>query len=89
MRAEVRWVVRNIGQDAYDENDLGHSELDDGAFHDEHAVYHGRHFMDCEVRVNGRLSALTRIPVAITRTQMPLRHPPRKPAYARLRGRRR
>jgi hypothetical protein len=88
MRAEVRWVVRNVGQDAYDENDLGHSELDDGTFHDEYAEYHGRHFMDCEVRVNGRLYALTRIPVAITRTQMPLRHPPRRPAYTRLRGRR-
>jgi hypothetical protein len=88
MRAEVKWVVRNVGQDAYDENDLGHSELDDGMFHDEYAAYHGRHFMDCEVRVNGRLYALTRIPVAITRTQMPLRHPARRPAYTRLRGRR-
>jgi hypothetical protein len=83
--AEIRWVVRNIGKDAYDENDLGHSEPDQGAFHDEHAAYHGRHFMDCEVRVNGRLHALTRIPVAITRTQMPPRHPVRRPAYTRLR----
>lgn len=88
IRAEVRWVVRNVGQDAYDENDLGHSELDNGGFHDEHAVYHGRHFMDCEVRVNGRLHALTRIPVAITRTQMPPRHPPRRPAYTQIRHRR-
>lgn len=85
-RAEIRWVVRNIGQDAYDENDLGHSKLGNGEFHDEHAMYHGRHFMDCEVRVDGRLYALTRIPVAITRTQMPPRHPPRRPAYAQLRG---
>jgi len=85
-RAEIRWVVRNIGQDAYDENDLGHSRLDNGEFHDEHAMYHGRHFMDCEVRVSGRLYALTRIPVAITRTQMPPRHPPRRPAYTQLRG---
>lgn len=88
MLAEVRWVVRNVGQDAYDQNDLGHSKIDDGTFHDEHAVYHGRHFMDCEVRVNGRLYALTRIPVAITRTQMPLRHPIRQPAYTALRRRR-
>lgn len=88
LRAEVRWVVRNVGQDAYEENDLGHSELDDGMFHDEYAAYHGRHFMDCEVRVSGRLHALTRIPVAITRTKMPLRHPPRQPAYTRLRSRR-
>ncbi len=89
MRAEVRWVVRNVGQDAYDENNLGHVQLDDGTFHDEHASYHGRHFMDCEVRVNGRLYALTRIPVAITRTQIPLRHPARQPVYVQLRRRRR
>lgn len=88
-QAEIRWVVRNVGQDAYDENDLGHSDIDSGTFHDEYAVYHGRHFMDCEARVNGRLYAVTRIPVAITRTQMPLRHPPRRPSYTRLRGRRR
>ncbi len=88
MRAEVRWVVRNVGQDAYDANDLGHSKLDDGKFHDEHAEYHGRHFMDCEVRLIGRLHALTRIPVAIMRTQIPPRHPPRRPAYTQLRGRR-
>lgn len=87
--AEVRWVVRNVGQDAYDENDLGHSQTAEGTFHDEHAVYHGRHFMDCEVRVGGRLYALTRIPVAITRTAIPPRHPPRRPAYTRLRGVRR
>lgn len=88
MGADVRWVVRNVGQDAYEENDLGHSAIDNGTFHDEHAVYHGRHFMDCEVRINGRMYALTRIPVAITRTQMPPRHPVRRPAYTRLRGRR-
>lgn len=87
MRAEVRWVVRNVGQDAYAVNDLGHRALDDGTIHDEQAVYHGRHFMDCEVRVDGRLNALTRIPVAITRTQMPPRNPPRRPAYTRLRRR--
>lgn len=87
-RAQIRWVVRNVGKDAYDENDLGHGALDDGSFHDEHAEYHGRHFMDCEVRVDGRLYAVTRIPVAVTRTQMPPRHPARRPAYTRIFGRR-
>ncbi|MBP3985572.1 hypothetical protein J5837_14255 [Pseudoxanthomonas helianthi] len=87
--AVIRWVVRNLGQDAYDENDLGHSNLDDGTYHDEHAEYHGRHFMDCEVRVDGRIHALTRIPVAITRTELPPRHPANRPAYTRLRQRRR
>ena len=87
-RAELRWVVRNVGEDAYEENDLGHSNSDVGTFHDEHAVYHGRHFMDCEVRIDGRLYAVTRIPVAISRTSIPPRHPARRPAYTLLRRRR-
>jgi len=86
--AEVRWVVRNVGEDAYQENDLGHSDLDVGTFHDEHAVYHGRHFMDCELRMDGRLYAVTRVPVAISRTSIPPRHPARRPAYTLLGGRR-
>ncbi|MGH8160834.1 MAG: CBASS cGAMP synthase [Gammaproteobacteria bacterium] len=87
--AQIRWVVRNVGQDAYAENDIGHSSLDNGSYHDEYAKYHGRHFMDCEVRIGGRLHALTRVPVAITRMSLAPRHPPRRPAYTQFRRRRR
>jgi hypothetical protein len=86
--AQIRWVVRNVGQDAYDENDIGHSTPDNGSYHDESAEYHGRHFMDCEVRVGGRLHSLTRVPVAVSRMPMPPRHPARRPAYAQFRRRR-
>lgn len=86
--AQIRWVVRNVGQDAYDENDIGHSTPDNGAYHDESAAYHGRHFMDCEVRVGGRLHALTRVPVAVSSMSVPPRHPAKRPAYTRFRSRR-
>jgi hypothetical protein len=88
LGAQIRWVVRNVGQDAYDENDIGHSTQDNGDYHDESAEYHGRHFMDCEVRVGGRLHALTRVPVAVSSMPMPPRHPARRPAYTRFRSRR-
>lgn len=88
LGATVRWIVRNLGEDAYRENDLGHSVTDDGSLvHDETAAYHGRHFMDCEIRVGGRLRSITRVPVLVTSMQMPSRHPAR-PAYTRLRSRR-
>jgi hypothetical protein len=84
--AVIRWVVRNVGDEAYQKNDLGHSAKDDGSFfHDEKAAYIGRHFMDCEVRVNGRLKSVTRVPVQITSLPIPPRHPPR-PSYVKFRG---
>ena len=86
-RAQVKWIVRNTGEYAHKENDLGHSKNDNGSFvHDEKAAYYGRHFMDCEVRVDGRLYSLTRVPVVVTGLPMPPRHPPR-PSYHRI-GRR-
>jgi hypothetical protein len=55
--------------------------------HDERAAYHGRHFMDCEVRVGGRLRSITRVPVVVSAVANVPRHVPR-PAYTRLRARR-
>lgn len=87
-QATVRWVVRNVGDDAYRANDLGHSARDLGELvHDERAAYHGRHFMDCEVRVGGRLRSITRVPVVVSPVANVPRHVPR-PAYTRLRARR-
>jgi hypothetical protein len=86
-QAHIRWVVRNVGEHAYRENDLGHSATDTGALeHEEHAKYLGRHFMDCEVYQAGRIRSITRVPVHIAAQPMPVRHPP-LPAYRRL-GRR-
>lgn len=82
--ARIRWVVRNVGDHAYDENDLGHSTFDTGArVHEEHAAYRGRHFMDCEVYQAGRIRSITRVPVHIAAEPLPARHRPR-PAYRLL-----
>lgn len=87
--SEVRWVVRNGGHEALSANDLGHSRVDTGSLaNDEHAEYLGRHFMDCEVRLHRQLRSITRIPVLINNLPAPQRNPPR-PAYTKLRARRR
>jgi hypothetical protein len=86
--AKIRWVVRNVGDHAFRENDLGHSAADDGTYvHDETAAYQGRHFMDCEVRFAGQLRSITRVPVLITSMTVPPRHP-KRPAYTHFRSRR-
>jgi hypothetical protein len=88
-RARIRWVVRNVGAEAFRKNDLGHSTEDAGRFsRKEHAAYVGRHFMDCEVYQGETIRSVTRVPVNIIGVQMPTRHPPR-PAYRLLAGRRR
>lgn len=86
--SEIRWVVRNTGRQAHAKNDLGHSVVE-GAVHDEHTAYMGLHFMDCEIRVNGRIHAITRVRVNVTGA-MPPRHA--APAFKRtsiLKARRR
>lgn len=88
--AKVRWIVRNSGHDALSSSDLGHvSEGGDPINQTEHAAYRGKHFMDCEVWLHGRLRSLTRIPVTVDRIAMPARIPPRKPAYTRFMKKRR
>ncbi|RUL65800.1 hypothetical protein EKH79_03555 [Dyella dinghuensis] len=87
--ARVRWVVRNVGDEAFRKNDLGHSAYDTGGLsRNERAAYLGRHFMDCEVYQGDTIHSVTRVPVNIIGMQMPNRHPPR-PAYRLLAGRRR
>lgn len=77
--AVTRWVVRNNGRQAHAKNDLGHSVVD-GSMHDEHTAYLGRHYMDCEVRVNGRIHAITRVSVNVVGA-VPPRHA--APAFKR------
>lgn len=83
--AQVRWVVRNSGNDALSTSDLGHVTPDDGTFRQfERAAYRGRHFMDCEVWLHGRLRSVTRVPVTIDRIAMPPRTRATRPAYTKL-----
>ncbi len=83
--AQVRWVVRNSGNDALSTSDLGHVTLDDGTFRQfERAAYRGRHFMDCEVWLHSRLRSVTRVSVTIDRIAMPPRARATRPAYTKL-----
>ncbi|WP_181120773.1 cyclic GMP-AMP synthase DncV-like nucleotidyltransferase [Xanthomonas arboricola] len=83
--ARVKWVVRNSGSDALSTSDLGHVTEDEGTFRQsEKASYRGRHFMDCEVWLHGRLRSITRVSVTIDRSAMPSRVRTTRPAYTRL-----
>ncbi|WP_313281850.1 cyclic GMP-AMP synthase DncV-like nucleotidyltransferase [Stenotrophomonas indicatrix] len=83
--AQIRWVVRNSGNDALSTSDLGHVTPDDGTFRQfERAAYRGRHFMDCEVWLHGRLRSVTRVSVTIDRIAMPPRVRATRPSYTRL-----
>jgi hypothetical protein len=84
--AVVTWTVRNAGEEAELENDLGHF-VGEGLSAQEHSAYAGRHYMDVAVKLNGRLMGRRRVPVTITGMALPQRNPPR-PSYVKFRGRR-
>lgn len=76
--AEVRWTVRNEGEEAERANDLGHAKSLTGLTAEEHSAYKGRHFMDVAVFAHGRLIGRRRVPVTILGLSMPPRNLPRK-----------
>jgi hypothetical protein len=78
--------VRNAGEEAESENDLGHF-VGVGIRATEHSAYAGRHYMDVAVKLNGRLIGRRRVPVTISGMALPKRNPPR-PSYVKFRGRR-
>lgn len=85
--ATVSWVVRNSGDEAELENDLGHRNA--GAFVvTETTAYRGDHFMDVAVRLNGRLIGRRRVPVTVSSVGVPKRNP-KRPAWTQLRRGRR
>jgi len=84
--AVVTWTVRNAGDEAEAENDLGHF-AGEGVSAEEHSAYAGRHYMDVAVKLNGRLIGRRRVPVTITGMAFPKRNPP-LPSYVKFRGRR-
>ncbi len=83
--AVVTWVVRNSGQEAEAENDLGHKSQS-GLVIEEHSAYRGKHQMDVSVRLNGRIIGFRRVPVTITGLGMPRRNPTR-PSWTKFRKR--
>jgi hypothetical protein len=85
--ATVYWTVRNEGDEAEIENDLGHSS-GSGLLASEHSAYKGRHFMDVAVKLNGALIGRRRIPVTITGLGLPPRNPKKRPEYVKYRKKR-
>lgn len=80
--AEVRWTVRNEGEEAELINDMGHIGAT-GPVATENSAYRGTHFMDVMVvSALGAALGFRRIPVQISGMKMPLRNPSR-PGWAR------
>ncbi len=87
--ATIEWTVRNKGQEADESGDLGHRKVGMRMLQaEERTRYLGTHHMDCIVRVNGQVYAVRRVPVTIRDVQHQVRSPA-KPAYTRLRTKRR
>lgn len=82
--AVVEWTVRNESNEAEYLNDLGH-KAGVGLIATERSAYKGLHYMDCVIKLNGRIIGRRRIPVTITGAFMPRRNPT-KPRYVALRG---
>jgi len=84
--ATIEWTVRNAGDEAELIGDLGHTRVVAMGFEaDEFTEYYGKHYMDCVVRVDGKVVSVRRVPVTVRAIEYPLRNPP-KPAYTRLRS---
>jgi hypothetical protein len=83
--ATLSWTVRNQGDEAEDENDLGHLSGSDLEVV-EHSAYRGTHSMDLAVRLRGRTIGRQRIPVRVTNMKLPPRNAAR-PSWVNLRGR--
>ena len=85
--AQVRWIVRNEGEEAELTNDLGH-RAEDGYQATENSAYRGTHYMDVIVTsMFGAVLGFRRIPVEISGVPMPPRNP-KRPGWTRFRGRR-
>ena len=85
--AQVRWIVRNEGEEAELTNDLGH-RAGEGFQTNENSAYRGTHYMDVMVlSMFGAVLGFRRIPVEISGLPMPARNP-KRPGWTRFRGRR-
>lgn len=85
--AIVKWMVRNEGTEAEEENDLGHT-AGQGLTAKEHSAYRGTHFMDVAVWRFGKLIGRRRVRVVISGVAMPVRNPSR-PNWTKFRSKRR
>ncbi|MFN5552807.1 MAG: nucleotide-binding domain-containing protein [Hyphomonadaceae bacterium] len=75
--AHVRWTVRNRGEEAGHQNDLGHIAGTDTTV-SRHSAYNGDHAMDLTVYFGDRVIGRRRIWVRIQGVAMPARNPKRR-----------
>jgi len=73
----VRWTVRNRGEEAGHQNDLGHIAGTDTTV-SRHSAYNGDHAMDLTVYFGDRVIGRRRIWVRIQGVAMPARNPKRR-----------
>lgn len=82
--AQIRWIVRNEGEEAELTNDMGHIGVM-GPVAVENSAYRGSHAMDLVVlSAQGELLGSRRVRVQVSGLKMPLRNPSR-PGWARKR----
>ena len=85
--AQVRWFVRNEGEEAELINDMGHVS-NVGAVATENSAYRGTHHMDVViVSALGAVLGFRRVPVQVSGMVMPPRNP-KRPGYRRFGARR-
>ncbi len=86
--ANIKWTVRNEGEEAEYINDMGHLALgEDQTKAKESSAYKGTHYMDVAVTSYlGEVLGFRRLPVEISGYFMPPRNP-KKPGYTRFRKR--
>lgn len=73
----LKWTVRNHGQEAAMENDMGHV-AGTGTSVERHTAYNGDHAMDLTIFVGGRPIGRRRINVKVRGPAIPSRNPPRR-----------
>ncbi len=73
----LKWTVRNHGQEAAMENDLGHV-AGTGTSIERHTAYNGDHAMDLTIFLGGRPIGRRRITVKVRGAAIPPRNPPRR-----------
>lgn len=71
--ADIKWTVRNGGEEADNIGDLGHIQGGIGMYSvGEATTYLGKHYMDCVIRFNGAVCAARRVSVQIKLSQQKL-----------------
>jgi len=74
--SEVRWTVRNQGEEAGKKNDLGHSQnltINDQAY--EGCTYDGVHYIECIIMNKSNVLGVNSLKVTIKGFSRPLRNP--------------